>query len=145
ADARRRGGASRCFLRANVRARRGRAQRRLARTRPCCARGGVRGRRGIDCLRRWIAPPLAAGGARAVHTRRWTQPIVHASTRLSVALAAAATERRGARTTGVAAGRRRALALRREDHAQTSTAIWSSTRVNTQAPSARATNDAMTR
>ena len=71
--------------------------------------------------------------AARVPARRRTQPVVRRAARLPVAPAPARAELHGRGAARVAPGGRRAVDLRRTDHS--STAIRSSTRLNTHAPS----------
>ena len=98
------------------------------------ARGGLRGRRRRGRPR---ARSLAAHGrgARAVRAGRRQAPALRTSARLPVAAAAARAERRGRRPPGLPPRGRRAVDVRRPAGGQISIAIWSSTRVKTNAPS----------
>ena len=87
----------------------------------------------------------AVAGACAVRARRRPAPALPASARLPVASPGPRAERRGGGPSCVSARTRRAVDVRRPPRAQTSIAIWSSTLLNTSAPSASATAHATTR
>ena len=115
-----------------------RAGARLVAARARRARGGLRGRRrlgrGRGLAGASAAPPAARalGARRRARTRRSTAPLLCPSALV------AARRRAGRSCDGLPAlepPRGRAVALRRPDRAQSSTAIRSSTRVNTHAPS----------
>ena len=114
---------------------------RLARARARPSRRGLlrRRQRGRAGARRAPAP---RHGARAVRTRRRPPSSLPPPARLPVAPASAGAERRGRRTARLRPRRRRAVDVRRPSRGQTSIAIWSSTRLNTQAPIASETTQA---
>src|SRR5947209_7737720 len=110
---------------------------RLGAPDPRRARGGLRRRRRLR-RRRGRPPAPPAARARAVRARRWPQPRLRAPAPLSVSGPRGRSNLgrpgRGAPRVEPPAGR--AVALRRTHTGHSSTAIWSSTRLKSHAPSA---------